>query len=159
MKHQIIDRVEEVVYNTFEVVCFLFPLDPWEVEEMEEQELSSDITKSIVTFEGAASGAMVIAASADMLDTIAENMTGAEDTSVEEKEAALCELANIICGNTVPIFSKNRQICSIHPPSILNSEKEIPARFSEMEKESLKVFLDEGPVELSLFYSNGQAYD
>jgi CheY-specific phosphatase CheX len=159
MKHPIIDRVKEVVYNTFEVVCFLFPLDPWEAEEMEDQQLPSDVTRSMVTFDGAANGGMIIETSPSLLNAIAENMTGSEDATADEKEAALCELANIICGNTVPIFSNNNQICSIHPPSILNSDKEIPTRFSQMEKESLKVFLDEGPVRLSLFYSNGQTYD
>lgn len=153
MKNQYADQVRKIAYKTFEIVCYMFPLEPWEAEELEDVELNGDTIKSIVTFDGAVNGGMIIHLTSELLSEIAVNMLGTDTATDEDKEAALCEMANIICGNTVPLFSKNKEICSIHPPSILTSAVAEHQVFNGMERESLRIFLDEGIVDIILYYS------
>ena len=54
-----------------------------------------------------------------MLLTAICNMLGEDDPTNEEKEGALCEIANIVCGNAAPLFAKNDKICVIKPPQII----------------------------------------
>ena len=100
------ENVHDIALNTFEVTCFMFPMDEWEIEE-EELDYPDGSTRSIVGFDGAAKGGMVINPNESLLTAIAANMLGIDVPTEEEKEGALCEIANIICGNTVPLFAKN----------------------------------------------------
>lgn len=132
----------------------MFPLEDWEIEDEENLNLPDDSTKSVVTFEGAATGGLVISPSQDLLEALAANMLGSDEVTTDEKEGALCEMANIICGNTVPLFSKNKQICSILPPRILEEKENTDQVFKDMEKEFLRIYLDEGVADITLYYSN-----
>ncbi len=156
MVAQYADKIREIAYKTFEIVCYMFPLEPWELEEMDEIELPANTVKSIVTFDGAAAGGMIINPSSELLEAIATNMLGADMATPEEKEGALCEMANIICGNTVPLFAKNSNICYIRPPRIAEQDEDTDQTFRGMHKETLKVFLDEGIAEIMIYYSNGE---
>lgn len=160
MKRQYADRVQKIVCEAFEIVCYMFPLEPWEAEDLVNIELPADTIKSVITFEGAATGGMVIHPSLELLEAIATNMSGSDKAATEEKEAALCEMTNIICGNTVPLFSKKTEICSLHPPRILSSDEGNVPFFEGMENEYMRVYTDEGLVDIYLYYSiKEECYD
>lgn len=143
------DDIHDIALNTFEVTCFMYPLDEWEIDD--DIESPCDKTRAIVEFDGAIDGGMVINPSETLLTAIAGNMLGIEDPSIEEKEGALCEIANIICGNAAPLFAKNNKICVIRPPQIINIDVDTDAIHVGMHKEVVKVFLDEGVAELTVY--------
>lgn len=147
------ERIHDIAVNTFEITCYMFPLEEWELEDGDEITRPDGSVRSIVRFDGAADGAMVISPSGELLEAIAENMLGSEETDRELREGALCEIANIICGNTVPLFARNENICYIRPPRIAEPDENTDELFSKMKKESLEVLLDEGMAEITIYYS------
>ncbi len=146
------DKIHDIALNTFEITCYMYPLDEWEMDDEDIVQPDGSV-RSIVQFDGAAEGAMVINPNGDLLNAIAANMLGIDEANEEEKKGALCEIANIICGNTVPLFSRNEKICYIRPPRIAGENEDPDIVFENMTKEDVKVFLDEGVVDISIYYS------
>jgi CheY-specific phosphatase CheX len=144
-------KLKGIACRTFEITCYMFPLEEWEIEE-ETDDLGDDSISALVHFDGAAEGGMQIRVSSELFDSIAENMLGMEEESQQLKEGALCEIANIICGNTVPIFAKGDKICYIRTPEIMMSQQEIDKEFEGMETETAHVHLDEGIAEITIYY-------
>jgi len=147
------DKIRNIAINTFEITCYMFPIEEWEVEDYTDLDQPDGSVRSIVSFDGAAVGGMVITPSAELLSAMAINMLGVEEADEELKQGALCEIANIICGNTVPLFAKNNNICYIRPPRIAEEHEDTDRTFEGMHKESLSVFLDEGIAEILIYYS------
>ncbi len=148
------ERLKGIAYRTFEITCYMFPLEEWEIED-DSVDLGENSISAIVHFDGAAKGGMQIRVTPDLFDTIAENMLGMEEGSLELKEGALKEIANIICGNTVPIFAKGEDICYIRTPKIVGSKQEAEEEFKSMQRETVHVHLDEGVAEITIYYSAG----
>tara|TARA_Y100001935_G_scaffold217449_1_gene189721 strand:+ start:174144 stop:174614 length:471 start_codon:yes stop_codon:yes gene_type:complete len=146
------DKIHDIALNTFEITCYMFPLEDWELEDIGGEQEPSGVTKSVVAFDGAAEGGMVINPSDTLLDAIASNMLGVDEATQEDKEGALCEIANIICGNTVPLFAKDDNICVIRPPRIADKNEDLNTLFGGMVHEQIKVNLDEGCAEISIYY-------
>ncbi|MDR8392852.1 chemotaxis protein CheX [Aliifodinibius sp. S!AR15-10] len=147
------DKIHAIAVNTFEVTCYMFPLEEWEIEEGNHLSQPDDEVRSIVGFEGAAEGGMVISPSEELLTAIAANMLGVEAPDEQQKTGALCEITNIICGNTVPLFAEDQNICNIQPPRMAEPGEDTDATFEGMNKESLQVLLDEGLVDITVYYS------
>lgn len=148
------ERLKGIAYQTFEITCYMFPLEEWEIED-DAVDLGEDSISAVVHFDGAAKGGMQIRVSPDLFDTIAENMLGMEEGSLELKEGALKEIANIICGNTVPIFAKGEDICYIRTPKIMASQQAADEEFKSMERETVHIHLDEGVAEITIYYTVG----
>lgn len=147
-------EIYDIAVNTFEVTCYMFPLEEWETNTGGPP-LSYGSIQSVVHFHGAANGRMIISPSGDLLKAMAANMLGIENPDANQKEEALCEIANIICGNTVPLFAQDDDICYIDPPEILKKEEQFDENGQEMNKETIEVMLDSGTVEISISYSLG----
>lgn len=147
------EKIRDIAVTTFEITCYMFPLEQWEVGEVEGNQPPDSIVRSMVGFGGAAEGAMVIKPSQELLTAIAANMLGVESPTEDEEAGALCEIANIICGNAVPLFARNDNICHIHPPQLVEPEENIDKKFEGMSKKSLQVFLDEGIADITFYYS------
>lgn len=148
------DKVRDIAIETFEITCYLFPLEEWELDGEEALDKPDGSKRSMVHFEGAAKGGMMIDASPDLLDAIAANMLGIEEATDKDKDGALCEIANIICGNTVPLFAKNENICYIRPPRMAEPDEDIDALFKNMQHEQVEITLDEGIANISIYYEN-----
>jgi CheY-specific phosphatase CheX len=133
----------------------MFPLEEWEIDDVDHLEKPDGSVRSVVKFDGAAEGGMVIDPSDDLLNALAVNMLGIDEASSEEKEGALCEIANIICGNTVPLFAHDEKICVIRPPRIAKEDENLDEEFPGMHKETIEVFVDEGIVNITIYYSIG----
>lgn len=139
--------------ETFEMMCYMFPLEEFEVDDTEDMK-ESDSVVSVVTFDGASRGGMILRASRDLVDAIADNMLGSDDATEEQKHGALCEIANIICGNVVPAFSDGEEISYIRPPRIAANDEKPHEAFAFMNhSETVRVYLDEGSAEITVFYS------
>jgi len=147
------DKIYDIAVNTFEVTCYMFPLEEWELEDSPLSFVSEVSVRSVVEFNGGAEGAMIIAPSRELYSAIAANMLGVEDPDEEQKSGALCEITNIICGNTVPLFSGTDNICYIKPPRIIESEDEMSFKLDNIKEECLLVYLDEGMAEIKIYYS------
>jgi CheY-specific phosphatase CheX len=146
------DKIQEIALSVFETACYMFPLEEWELEDAGSMQQPNGTTRAVVRFEGAAQGGMVISPSEDLLHAIAANMLGNDAPDFELKQGALCEIANIICGNTVPLFARSNNICYIRPPRIADAEEDIDAAFSGLQKEMIHMILDEGVAELTIYY-------
>lgn len=153
MSSEFAHKIQEIALNTLEVTCYMFPLEEWEIEATAEIEKPDGKYRSIVHFDGAAKGGMVISPSTHLLDAIAANMLGIEQASDEEKEGALCEIANIICGNTVPMFAKDNDICYIRPPRMAAQNENTDDLFKGMKCDKTQVLLDEGIADILIYYS------
>lgn len=146
------EKIREIAQTTFEITCYMFPLEQWELEEAANAECDHSGVRAMVGFGGAAEGGMIISPTEELLTAIAANMLGIESPTEEEEEGALCEIANIICGNTVPQFASNDKICHIHPPQLIEEEEDIDQNFDDMSKQSVQVFLDEGVADITFYY-------
>lgn len=146
------DKVRKIAYNTFEITCYMFPLEECEIHE--EEDLPEHSKATFVSFDGAARGGILIKVSPDLLNAIAANMLGVDEASDELKEGALNEIANIICGNTVPLFAKNEEICVIGQPQIVDTARNSGSEYETMQTESTFLYLDEGIAEITIHYSN-----
>lgn len=157
MSPEIHDKLREIAESIFEITCYLFPVEPEEFgnEKQDEQLDLNEAKTAIVTFKGAATGVMVISADDQLFEAIAANMLGVDETHDQEKEAALCEIANIICGNTVPIFAKNGNICYIDPPKIYDHDSNFLVEYKQYNHSELTLYLDEGVSKISIFYKEG----
>jgi len=153
MTRSIADQIRKITYETFEITCYMFPLDEWELEELDIGEEASPGSGAMVRFDGASRGGLMIRPNDELLTAIASNMLGEDETSEEQKEGALCEIANIICGNTVPIFAKDEEICYIRPPFIVGKDYDPKVEFDGYLHESIRVFLDEGIADIDIHYS------
>jgi CheY-specific phosphatase CheX len=145
------EKLKNIACETFEITSYMFPLEEWEFED-ESDGVGEDSISALVHFDGAAEGGMQIRVSSELFDAIAENMLGLEEASRELKEGALCEIANIICGNTVPVFANDDKICYIRTPKITTSQQNVNEEFIGMETESTHVHLDEGVAEITIYY-------
>lgn len=146
------DKIRDIAVHTFEVACYLFPLEDWELDGEEAIDKPDGSKRAIVHFEGAATGGMVINTSKNLLDAIAANMLGVEEATDKDKDGALCEIANIICGNTVPLFAKNENICYIRPPRMAEPGEDLDVLFKNMKYDQLEIILDEGIAHISIYY-------
>lgn len=145
------DKIFDIAVNAFEVTCFMFPLEEQEIEEG--AKFSEDVKRAAVDFNGAAEGRMIIHPSEELLTAIAANMLGVENPSEDEESGALCEIANIICGNIVPLFAEDDDICYVEPPVIVEENTAVPQDIENIETENVQIYLDEGTVEISVYYS------
>lgn len=146
-------EIYDIAVKTFETTCYMFPLEDWEINESTQSVLPKSGLCSVVGFHGAAKGKMVINPTDSLLSAMAENMLGLEDPNEEQKTGALCEIANIICGNTVPLFAHDNNICYIEPPEIAEANEDFRGEDDDFKKEKIEVQLDEGLVGITVFYS------
>ncbi len=147
------DQIWQIACDTFETICYMFPLERDEAVAISDISAEMSNVRSAISFEGATKGMMVIWPSYGLLDAMAANMLGVEDPSPEEKEGALCEIANIICGNTVPLFANGARICYLNPPRLLTGTIETEVNSQSGIKESVNVYLDEGIAEISIYFT------
>lgn len=156
MNENLKNKLNEIALNTFELTCFMFPLNEWEIEEANFSSIKADnLIQAIVHFDGVVKGGLILSAASELVNAIAANMLGVEQAKEEEKEGALCEIANIICGNMVPLFAKQDNICYIHPPKILKQDEDITSLFENMQLDQIRILLDEGIAEISVYYAEG----
>jgi len=153
MSSELKEKIYDSAIRTFEMMCYMFPLDEDEVGE-DDPCPDARCTTSLVTFDGASDGGMIIRADGDLVDAIAVNMLGSDDATTEQKQGALCEIANIICGNVIPSFSDGEKISYIRPPRVVAAGEDPHGLFRDMEKSGpVRIHLDEGHADIVVYHS------
>lgn len=111
-------RLAEVTADTLEKLAFLFatPMDASPAID------ETQLTTVRVEFGGAFAGGVELSLSGPVLDELAVNMLGADDGESIAPEArldALKELANVVCGNLLPILGGGEAVFNIQAPVVV----------------------------------------
>lgn len=110
-------RMSAVTMATLERLAFLFASPVEEAPAADEPELET----VRVDFTGAFTGGLELSVSAPVLAELAANMLGAGEgtaLSADEQRDALKELANIVCGNLLPVIAGRATEFNIHAPDL-----------------------------------------
>lgn len=133
---------------TFEELGFLFV-----TPELNGQQRSALVDAAVsVSFRGPFSGTMVVQISRDLLPTLAANMLGEDESPAEHLQRdALCEIANVICGNALPAIAGSKAVFHLDAPQIVegameNGKPPTAAAHVGVEdgRADVLIFLDEG---------------
>lgn len=147
-------KIFEAAVNTFERNCFMFPLDESEVEDVVDAESALANICSVVKFHGAAKGGTKVRTSNELMRALGANMLGIDRPNPQEKREALCEIANIICGNIVPVFSTESDICYLEPPKIVKCPSCSFEESSNHKSETVCIYMDEGMAQIEVYYES-----
>ena len=105
--------LSQALTATFEELALICPdttLSDTQVEALVDVAVS-------VSFDGPLSGRFVLRASSEILPGVAENMLGANDNcSIAVQRDALGELANVICGNLLPMIGGAEAVFVLSAP-------------------------------------------
>ena len=152
MNEQNNEILSRVVAETLEQLAFLlsFPYDGQAKEE-----LDSSVAARVL-FTGPFSGAIVIAVSAKVLSELTANMLGVdceEETTSDQKEDALKETVNVICGNLLPVIAGKRAVFDIDVPKIITEGEKIKEAIEKYDglPPASKVTLDIDGAQFSLY--------
>lgn len=115
--------LSQTMAATFEELALVCPdtrLSP------EQTEAPVDVAMT-VSFDGPLSGRLVLRASSDILPGIAENMLGADGNfSKSIQRDALGELANVMCGNLLPLIGGAKSVFKLSAPQVYAASAESP---------------------------------
>lgn len=148
MNNNVTEALTQAAGLTFEELGFLFPTC-----EAAPPNITKNFSNSvIVNFHGDGHGKVVLNVSPELLPVIAENILGDEEThSTEIQLDALGEVANVICGNILPlVFGKS---------SVIRMDAPEHSEFKETEKSAGEVRLefDEGYADILFYFHEGIA--
>jgi CheY-specific phosphatase CheX len=104
MKKKIESVLQEAAIKTFEDICFMY-VEPELKDSQKDLELEA---MTEVKFRGDFSGKLIIESRGDLVSAVAANMLSNDHPSSQQKKDALGEIANIICGNTVPSLGRRK---------------------------------------------------
>ena len=150
MSDKIDNVISKVVTETIEKLVFMFA-SPYDPKNSTEED--PDIGVS-VSFTGPFSGTLGMKVSGEVLSEIAVNMLGVDDEdeiTIEDKNDALKETINIICGNILPAIAGKRAVFNIGVPEIIQEGEDIKGNDGEDLASDVKLSLDEGRCDLVLF--------
>jgi chemotaxis protein CheY-P-specific phosphatase CheC len=124
MNRQNNEILSRVVAETLEQLAFLFSF-PADGEA--ETAIDSGVAARVL-FAGPFSGALVIIVSSQVLSELTANMLGVDgedETTSEQKDDALKETINVICGNLLPAIAGKQAVFDIDAPEIITEDEEI----------------------------------
>ena len=139
--------LRQATASTFEELTLLFP----EAELSEEQGAAPWRVAVAVDFRGPFHGRLVLRASDAVLPHVAANMLG-DDAAGEPplQRDALGEVANVVCGNVLPVIGGRDAVFHLAAPQVVPVEA--PAARPGDEPEASVCFgIEEGRVEALLY--------
>ncbi|MDY6791210.1 MAG: chemotaxis protein CheX [Thermodesulfobacteriota bacterium] len=150
MNEKIDDIILKTAAETLEKLAFMFAslYDPEEAIEKDPD------TGVCVSFTGPFSGTLGMKVSGEVLGEIAVNMLGADDEddiTLDDKNDALKETINVICGNILPAIGGKQAVFNIGVPKIIPAGENITGKDGEDPVSDVKLSLDEGRCDLVLF--------
>jgi chemotaxis protein CheY-P-specific phosphatase CheC len=150
MKTRIENLLMEATIRTFENTCFMF-VEP-DLEDIQKN-LALEAAAE-VRFQGNFSGKLIIESRGGLFSAIATNMLSNDHPISQQKEDALGEIANIICGNVVPSLGRRKELgykiespISLNKKELLKKEKgkplaEVTLNFNQG-RTDIKLFVDD----------------
>ena len=154
MSDKINDAISQVTSETLKKLAFVFAssCDP---EDSTEEDPDTGVS---VSFYGPFSGTLGMKVSGEVLSEIAVNMLGVDDEdeiAPGEKDDALKETINVICGNILPVIGGKQAVFKIDAPEIIPEGEDVKVKDGEKLVSDVKLELDEGRCDLVLFV-NGE---
>ncbi len=132
---------------TFENLAMLFPESVLTPEQKAEP---LDVGVS-VDFRGPLTGRLVLRASQCVLPAIAANMLGEEESrQIPLQRDALGELANVICGNILPIVAGADAVFHLAAP-VVHAEDQRSSRDDDAPEARVTFGIEDGRVEAQFF--------
>lgn len=113
--------LSQTLAATFEELALICPDYTLSVKQ---SEAPVDVAMA-VTFSGPLNGRLVLKATAHILPAIAENMLGSEAVDgIAVQRDALGELANVMCGNLLPLIGGAQAVFVLSAPQEYSKEKD-----------------------------------
>lgn len=145
MNNKLEQELFKAATSTFEEFCFMFPAPEME-GELEDIEFGK---AALVHFQGPFKGKLIVKASENLMTTIAENMLGEDLLTEKQRNDALGEVGNVICGNVLPGLAGAKAVFNIDSPQIVTIE-ELADIQPTKNTIAVKLPLDEGLVDLKI---------
>jgi len=143
--------LQRATTSTFEDLAFLF-LEPECTAEQAEAPLDAIVS---VNFHGPARGRLTLRASSTLLPAIAANMLGEDQAQfVPLQRDALGEMANVVCGNLLPLVAGAEAVFRLDAPQWA-SETQAVARDGDAPVASVTFGVEDGRVAAALFLLEG----
>lgn len=147
MSNTTVQSLSRATIATFEELALLFP----EVELSDEQRSATFDAAVSVDFRGPLSGRLVVRASSAVLPIITANMMGEDQAQYQPLQRdALGEIANVICGNVLPLIAGAEVVFNLAAP-IVHFGGEIPRRDGDEPSARMEVGVENGRAEVSLY--------
>lgn len=145
MKKKIEKVLEEIAVDTFEDICFMYPMP----ELGDSQKKMKREATVEVKYIGNRSGSLRIETRGALLSAVSANILGIEASVSKNKKDALGEIANIICGNIVPYLGRGTKGYKIEAPRILRQNQLAQKKKNPLCEISLN--FEEGRADITLF--------
>jgi CheY-specific phosphatase CheX len=143
------NSAEKILYRKsvliFEELGFLMP-------STDRGESNEEMKTAMVSFKGAFSGCLFVSVSSNLLPLLSSNMMGEEGSENHLLEQdALCEIANIICGNVLPAIYGFKPIFHLDAPVLTDAlgRSQIEAALNEVSH--AHIGFDSGSAYVALF--------
>jgi CheY-specific phosphatase CheX len=142
-----VQSLSQTTAATFEDLALLFP----ESELTPEQAAEPFETTVSVDFRGPLTGRLVLRASACVMPAIAANMLGEDESrQIPLQRDALGELANVICGNVLPIVAGAEAVFHLSAPRVHSAGEQL-SRDEDAPAAQAMFGVEDGRVESQLF--------
>ncbi|HXB98691.1 MAG TPA: response regulator [bacterium] len=134
-------RLRDSAADAMEKLCFILPSG--------EPREPAPLTRAMqVRFNGRYSGRLVLSVDARLYTALAANMLGEADLGDRQRSDALGEMANVVCGNLLPLLGWNGEF-KLGPPEPSSPDcgvgSDACGRYFD-----LRMVFDEGDLELAL---------
>jgi CheY-specific phosphatase CheX len=107
---------------------------------------------AVVSFNGPFSGCLLVSLSAELLPLLSSNMLGEQDSSQHSMEHdALCEIANVICGNALPAIYGFEPVFHLNAPSLCDNSEASHLESTYARTASVHIAFDAGRADVALF--------
>jgi len=136
--------LSQAVRDVFENLCFMLPTPTPSGASIPPELGSLSRVVLAVDFSGAGRGSLHLTLPDSMIASVASSMLG-EDGPLElsEQYDAVCELANIVCGNVLPLIAGERAVFDLASPRVIAT---MEADLGDLFDASARVLMDEGLV-------------
>jgi len=150
MKTRIEKALEEATVKTFEDVFFMYPSP--ELKDI--QKNLKPEAAAAVKYRGNYTGKLLVETRGALLSAIATNILSNDLSDSRQKDDALGELANIICGNIVPYLGRGGKGYKIESPKSLNRKQLLEEKKQGKPVAKLTLNFDQGRADIK-FYVDG----
>jgi len=147
MSNTTVRSLSRATTATFEELALLFP----ETEPTPEQAAAPLDVAVSVDFRGPLTGRLVVRASSVVLPIVAANMLGADQSRhLPLQRDALGEIANVICGNVLPLIAGPDVVFNLAAP-LVHEGGALPSREQDEPAARVMLGVEEGRVESVLY--------
>ena len=148
MNKKLNEALECVTGEVLSQLAFMFALSP---EDSGEATFGAELSLGAsVDFDGELTGSLAVLVDVGLASALASNMLGLEEgqqPTPEQKDDALKELANILCGNLLPTISSDEVEYAVRPPRLVDTTEHAPPSVAQVD-----LALSEGRVRTILSF-------